>query len=233
MAGNIFQIRQINQAQTINTNRFTLRFPGLNNMLLNKAKTSTMPGIVERYNAVKAALGDDPGTSLELALFSANIPNVVVARQYIAHFNDGIKAPTKFEEMEDWDTTFIDYVNGSASAIMQLWHAFVGDKKTGAIGFKQDFVLPKAYFYVYGPDAPGYSDEVADTKGVPWLQKYEIVNIWPTKVPLGEHSSENAEARKITVTFACDNFYPVGIRVYNYNAENIDERYSDVPVSAL
>ena len=84
--------------------------------------------------------------------------------------------------MEEMSISFYDYVNGSASAIMQLWHAFVGDKRTGAIGFKEDFVLRQAFFYVYGPDAPGYqvSETGAPAEGevreVPWLQKYEIWN---------------------------------------------------------
>lgn len=233
MAGNIFQIKQINNAQTINSNRFTIKFPGLNDKLISKAATSTLPGIQERYNVVKAALGEDPGNSLELALFSTSLPPIALDKQYIARFNDGAKMVTKFTEIEDLTVSFWDYVNGSASAIMQLWHAFVGDKKTGAIGFKQDFVLPKAHFYVYGPDAPGYSDEFVDQNGIPWLQKYEIINIWPAQVSLGEHSAESAEARKVEVTFTIDNLYPVGIRVYNYAATLPQNRYSDVPVPAL
>ena len=200
MAGNIFQIRQINNAQTINSNRFTIKFPGLNNKLVNQAKTSTLFGIQDRYTAVVNAVGTDPGVSLELSLFSVTLPAVVIEHQYLARFNDGVKAATKFAEMEDMTVTFWDYVNGSASAIMQLWHAFVGDKKTGAIGFKQDFVLPKASFVVYGPDAPGYPDEFVDQYGVPWLQKYEIINLWPKSVNLGEHSAETAEARRVEVT---------------------------------
>ena len=233
MAGNIFQIRQINNAQTINSNRFSIHFKGLNNKLVNQASTSTLWGIAERYEAVKAALGEDPGTSLELSLFSTNMPAVTIEHQFINRFNDGVKAVTKFAEMEDLEVSFWDYVNGSASAIMQLWHAFVGDKKTGAIGFKQDYVLPSAQFIVYGPDAPGYSEDYVDTNGIPWLQKYEIVNLFPLTVNLGEHSQESAEARKVEVTFAVDNIYPIGIRTYDYNAPSAEERYSDIPQTVI
>jgi len=233
MSGNIFRISKINNQQTINSNRFSIRFVGLNDKLINKSKTSTLPGIQERYNNVKAAIGSDPATSLELSLFSATVPPVALEIQDIAKFNDNIKAVTKFAVMEDFTVTFVDYVNGSASAIMQLWHAWVGDKQTGAIGFKQDFVLPKAYFYVYGPDAPGYSDDFADTNGVPYLQKYEIINLFPKQIDLGEHSAESAESRKVTVNFAIDNFYPVSIRNYNYQATTPEERYSEVPAAAF
>ena len=224
MAGNIFQIKQINNLQTINANRWSLRFPELNYKLLTKAKSAvSLPGIQERYRACQLALGDDPSTSLELSLSSVSLPAVTLETAPIPKFNDQIKAVTKFTEIGDMSITFIDYVNGSASAIMQLWHAFVGDKKTGAIGFKQDFVLSKAYFFVYGPDAPGY--EVETSTDIPYLQKYEIINIFPKVVNLGEHG-EGAEPRKVTVDFAIDNIYPVEIRTYNYEAQTPQERYN-------
>ena len=229
---NIFQIRQINNQQTINSNRFSIRFPGLTEKLKVQAPTSTLWGIQDRYAAVEAAIGETPGESLELSLFSAGLPSIALEKQFLNRFNDGVKSVTKFAEMEDLEVVFYDYVNGSASAIMQLWHAFVGDKRTGAIGFKQDFVLAEAYFYVYGPDAPGYSDQDVATmedQEIPWLQKYKIVNIFPLTVALGEHSQETAEARRVTITFSVDNIYPVGIRNYKYENTTPADRYSKVP----
>lgn len=230
--GNLFQISKINGKQTINTNRWSIKFVGLGSLLEQASTTKKLPGIQERYNAVKTALGSsitDVATNLELSLFSCQLPQIQLETQSIARFNDTIKAVTKFGEMEDMNVTFIDYVDGSASAIMQLWHAFVGDKKTGAIGFKEDYILPKAYFYVYGPDAPGYSDEYVDTNGVPWLQCYEIVNLFPKNVNLGEHS-DGADARKVEITFALDNIYPIGIHTYKKANDDIttpQDRYSD------
>jgi len=232
MAGNIFQIARINQQQTINSNRFSLKFSGLSN-LLKKAKTSPLPGVREREAAVLAAFGSettvDTETALEISLFSVTLPAVTLEHQFISKFNDGVKAITKFAEMEDMTVTFWDYVNGSASAIMQLWHAMVGDKKTGAIGFKQDFVLPKAYFMVYGPDAPGYEADDAGTLDIPFLQKYEIVNLFPKVVNLGEHSAETAEARRVEVTFAVDNIYPQEVQTYNYT----NQQYTTQPQPAF
>lgn len=242
---NIFQISQIRNKQTINANRWTLEFIGLDAML-RAASTSFLPWIRERYTAVKDALGrtsEDIGISLQLSLFSATIPPVNIETVDIARFNDSIKAVTKFAAMEDMTVNFYDYVNGSASAIMQLWHAFVGDKKTGAIGFKEDFVLPRAFFYVYGPDAPGYNvvsgaepDEAKlEVREVPWLQKYEIWNIFPKNVNIGEHG-DNAEPRKVTCTFAIDNFFPIGIRSYNKpstTSTNPLSRYTEAPATAV
>ena len=243
---NIFQIAQIRNKQTINKNRFTLEFIGLDR-LLRSAKVSPLPWIRERYEAVQAALGssaEDIGISLQISLKTFTIPKVTLGNQEIHRFNDVIRAVTKFDAMEEMPVSFIDYVGGSASAIMQLWHAFVGDKKTGAIGFKEDFVLPRAFFYVYGPDAPGYNVvegadpdpsklEVAE---VPWLQKYEIWNLFPTAVDLGEASSEDAEAREVSCTFIIDNFFPIGIRTYtgaSTTSTNPLSRYSEVPATAI
>lgn len=231
--GNIFQIRKITNEQTINVNRWNLRFIGLTDKLLNKAPTSPLFGVRDRYEAVKNALGGDPATSLEISLVSSNFPAVGVEIGEIPRFNDRIKMATKFSDLGMLTVSFIDYVNGSASAILSLWQAFVADKRTGAIGFKQDFVLPKAEFYVYGPDAPGYNDEFCDANdGPPWLQKYEIVNLWPSKVTMPEHA-DSADVRKVSVDFVIDNIYPVGIRTYNYNATTPETRYTETPASAL
>ena len=215
-SGNIFQIRLINQKQTINSNRWSIRFVGLRDLLAKASRTNAQPWIQNRYDAVKEAFGSDPSTELELSLFNVTLPSVSIDTVAIPRFNDTIKAVTKFTEMEDLTINFYDYVEGSASAIMQMWHAFVGDKSTGAIGFKRDFVLRAAQFFVYGPDAPGYN--VASSADIPWLQRYELVNLFPKAVKLGEHG-DGAEPRKVEVTFAVDNVYPTGIRTYVYNAD--------------
>lgn len=234
---NIFQIQRIRNEQTINTNRWSLQFKGLKG-ILDKAKTSKLPAIRERYEACKVAFEvnnsgyiEDVETIIELALFSVSIPTIKLETQDISRFNDSTKAVTKFAPMEDMSVVFWDYVDGSASAIMQLWHALVGDKVTGAIGFKRDFVLPEAFFYVYGPDAPGYDGQELtdgsyhDGKNIPFLQKYDIWNLFPNDIQLGEHS-DNAEARKVTCSFSLDNIFLSEVQTYgdsfNYiNRDNI------------
>lgn len=226
--GNIFRIKKVYNEQTINTNRFSLRFIGLTDLLLNKAPISPLFGVQTFYNAVKNALGGDPATSVEISLIKSNLPLPKLEVAEIPRFNDQFKTVTKFAPMDMFNVDFVDYVNGSTSAIMQLWRAFVGDKRTGAIGFKQDYVLPIANFYVYGPDAPGYSDEYCDEHGgPPYLQKYEIVNLYPVNVNMPDHDAAAGEFRKVNVEFACDNIYPAEIYTYNYTAANPLERYQN------
>jgi len=228
---NIFQTRRVNNQQTINSNRFSIRFKNLHTFLKRASSSTILPNLQNRYNAVLGALGGDMAESLELSLVSSTFPVIGIEIVNIPRFNDWVKATTKFSEMEAFDVVFMDYVNGSASAIMQLWHAFVGDKETGAMGFKQDFVLPTAEFLVYGPDAPGY--EVSSSADIPYLQKYELVNIFPQSVNLGEHSAESAEPRKVTISFQIDNVYPVRINGYNYSANvtKPEERYTSSPTN--
>lgn len=229
MSENIFRTSRITNQQTINANRFTLRFEGLQD-LINAAKISPFPGVKKRYEKVKNALGGDPATSLELSLVSINVPSIGLEVQNIPRFNDFVKAVQKFQETEEMTVTFMDYVNGSASAIINLWFSMVADKETGAIGFKQDFVLKNAYFMVYGPNAPAF--DVGDGEGevaeIPYLQKYRIVNLFPSRIELGEHSAENAEGRRITVPFQLDNIIVEDIKGYDYSAAPMD-RYSDAP----
>lgn len=233
IADNIFQIRSITNAQTINTNRFSIRFEGLTTKLINTGAADSAlgdrrPDLQDKYNILKDAWDNAPRafevndgftTSttvledvLEISLFSASVPNVQIETQTLNRFNDGVKAPTRFAEMEDFTISFYDYVNGSASAAIQYWQAFVGNKHTGAIGFKTDYILPEAYFYMYGPDAPGSSDSNEARKR--WIQAYSLVNIYPKQVNLGEHTMEGGEARKVEVIFNLDNIYPVGARSY-------------------
>ena len=234
---NIFQVERIRNEQTINTNRWSLQFKGLKNILA-RAENHPLQAIRDRYQATKIAMQRNNidvdlsvETILEIALFSVSLPTITLEIEDISRFNDSIKAVQKFSPMEEMQITFWDYVDGSASAIMQMWQALVGDKVTGAIGFKQDFVLPQAYFYVYGPDAPGYTGEdieeydssMLDDGNIPFLQKYEVWNLFPNSVDLGEHS-DSAEARKVSCNFTIDNIFPVKIQSYGANHKYIDDR---------
>ena len=233
---NIFQIRNINNRQTINRNRWSLRFVGLSDIfskVWGGQGVALVPGISKRYAAVANALGTTPKEAvdnLELSLFSVSeLPSIGFDILDINRFNDTVRTPGKFKVMPEFTVDFIDYTEGSASAIMQLWQAFIGDKETGAMGFKKDFVLPEALFTVYGPDAPGY--EVEATEDIPWLQRYKIKNLWPAEIKLGPHG-DTSEIRKVSVTFIIDNIYPIGIRGYKSidgNMTKPEDRYTNVP----
>lgn len=205
---NLYSLQGIRNKQTKNANRFTLKFTNLWNDVLSFAENHRSYGVRQRYLGVQDIVGD--GTTvdrdLELGLFSCTLPNIQVETQQIARFNDSVRTPTKFAEVEDFTVSFYDYIDGSASAIMQLWQSLVADKLTGAMGFKEEFVLKSTDFLVYGPDAPGY--DPAEGR-IPYVEKYRILNLWPKSINLGEHSYENGEARKVEVTFSVDNVVPV------------------------
>lgn len=206
----LLQTRAIRNETTINTNRYSLVFNGLDEVLA-RARTSPILSIRERYNALEPAFqkaGWTIGQTLELSLLSVTVPQIVIGIEDIHRFNDSVKALTKFEPVTEMAIVFYDYINGSASAIIQAWHALLGDKKTGAIGFKQDYALSSATFNIYGPQAPA-----EETPTI--FQSYDVINLYPATIDLGEHSFENAAARRITSNFLFDNFYPTKAIGYN------------------
>ena len=119
---------------------------------------------------------------------------------------------------------FLDYVDGSASA-----HAIRRScyDNNWSYWFKRFYL--EAYFYVYGPDAPGYDGTTEgldgyhlDDNNIPYLQKYEIWNLFPNSVELGEHS-DNGEARKVTCTFSCDNLFLADVQTYGVDHNYINK----------
>jgi hypothetical protein len=197
---NILSLNGVRNEQTKNTNRWSLKFTGLDRVMENvktKAETrnkATSPAFLSTsFPNVKQ--------SLELSLLSVTWPKIEIERQDIYRFNDSIKAVTKFAPMAEMQVVFYDYINGSASAIMYAWQGLVGDKRSGAIGFKEDYICD-AELYMYGPQAPGQTEPT-------FYEKHQIVNMYPVDIDLGEHSYEGGEARKVTVLFALDNFYPL------------------------
>lgn len=213
MANIIYRTAAIRNEQLIMQNRFSLVFSGLD-VVLDRAKNSPITSIAERYRVLEPAFAREGYTrseTLELGLLSVSIPTIMIGEEDVHRFNDSIKALTKFEPVTEMTVVFYDYINGSASAIIQAWNALLGDKATGAIGFKSDYALPKAQFNIYGPQAPA-----EETPTI--FQQYEVVNLYPKSIELGEHSYANGESRKITVNFLWDNLFPVAAQGYNGTA---------------
>lgn len=207
---NVLRTYTISKETTRNTNRFTLVFGNRLTTIIQNAQYYT-GGVRDRYLGLKDAL-NFPNISidktLELSLFSVSLPQIELQTTDIFKFNDSYKSITKFSPTGDMAVSFYDYVSGSASAIMLLWHGLCGDKKTGAIGYKEDYVIPEADFYVFGPDAPAF--ETLDPS-VP-IEHHKIINLYPRSIEMGEHSFESGDVRKVTVQFVFDNIYPVSYR---------------------
>jgi hypothetical protein len=139
--------------------------------------------------------------TLELALNSVSVPPMEMETADAWRFHDSAKHTVRFAPMGDMTTTFYDYISGSASAIMLVWQSMVGERKSGAIGFKEDYVLPEAELLEFGPIAP--AEENPTPYGI-----HQVVNLYPKSIELGEFSYETAEVRKVTVQFAVEAVYP-------------------------
>lgn len=182
------------------------------NELTQTGKFEVTNGVSGIYTRLKqGALGssttitDEPAAlknNLELSLLSVSVPSIEMETVEVARFHDTAKHISKFNTMGDMNVTFYDYVDGSASAILFLWQSLVGDKRTGAISYKSEYVLPNARLVEYGPKTPAQINEAI-------LAQHIMVNIYPKTIELGEHSYESADIRKVQATFSIDNIYPL------------------------
>jgi hypothetical protein len=212
---NIFQISQVRYKTPRMSHRFSLKFTGMDKIItLAQARIDkyTVSGsgstsAKNRYEWLQPALGGSSVTdiqgALELALLSCNLPATEMEVVEASRFHDTARHISKFQTQGDMECTFYDYIQGSASAIMFVWQGLVGDRRTGAISYKSEYALPLAKLIEYGPTAPA---EGASPRP---LAEHAVINLYPKTVNLGEHSYESAQIRKVTVTFACDNIFPL------------------------
>lgn len=212
---NIFRTSNINTKTPRTTNRFTLRFESIQ-QIMQRAQSLTAAGNAagNRFARLTAAAGGVGviSNNLELSLASVTIPSVEIEVSDVYRFNDSVKHVTRFAPMQDMTATFYDYIDGSASAIIQIWHGLVGDKETGAINFKSQYIT-QAKLYDFGPMTPSSTEDFPSNSSVEApIATYSIRNVYPRSIELGDFSYESAEVRKITVQFACDGVYPDSYR---------------------
>lgn len=201
---NILSTVPVRTETTRNSHRFSLVFSGLE-AVLDRAKNSNLELVRQKYEGLKSAFlktGYTVEQTLEVSLHSVTIPNIELEFEDIHRFNDSFKALTKFAPVTEMQVMFYDYVNGSATAILEAWRALCGDKRSGALGFKEDYALSEANFYLYGPQAPAQDD-----LNSAWLERWVIINLYPKSVDTGEHSFEGGGVRKVTSQFLFDNIY--------------------------
>lgn len=199
---NLLSTGGVRNETTRNSHRFSLVFNGLDTVL-DRAKNSNLALVREKYNGLNSAFqktGWTVAQTLELSLLSVTIPNIEIEMEDIHRFNDSFKALTKFAPVTEMTVQFYDYINGSPTAIIEAWRALCGDKRSGAIGFKEDYALSEANFFLYGPQAPA---EEFPTPFETWV----VINLYPKSIDIGEHSYEGGGVRKITCQFLFDNLY--------------------------
>jgi hypothetical protein len=213
--GSLFQIGTVNFKTPRMSHRYSLTFEGLD-AVIARAQASQLTFLNVNgssqniFTRLAPAAGDTGSTmsrNLELSLLSVTVPPIEMETVEVSRFHDTAKHISKFTTMGDMNVTFYDYVDGSASAILFIWQSLVGDKRTGAISYKGEYILAGARLTEYGPKAP------AQTEGAEYiLAEHQMVNIYPKSIDLGEHSYEGAEVRKVQVTFSIDNIYPLYYR---------------------
>jgi hypothetical protein len=213
--GSLFQIGTVNFKTPRMSHRYSLRFEGLDAVIaraqasqLTLIDSGTVTGnIFTRLSPAAGGTGATMSRNLELSLLSVTVPPIEMETVEISRFHDTSKHISKFTTMGDMNVTFYDYVDGSASAVLYIWQSLVGDKRTGAISYKGEYILAGARLTEYGPKAPaqGEGEEYI-------LAEHQMVNIYPKSIDIGEHSYEGAEVRKVQVTFSIDNIYPVYYR---------------------
>jgi hypothetical protein len=237
----LLRLSQVNTKTPRMSHRFSLKFEGLSQIMRRVQANATLTNLASTGNTSKtggiyarlssAAIGGDAGAAggsdaimknLELSLLSVSVPSIEMETVEVARFHDTAKHISKFSTMGDMNVTFYDYVDGSASAIMFLWQSLVGDKRTGAISYKQEYMLRSARLVEYGPKSPA-RDEGTEIK----LAEHEIVNLYPKSIELGEHSYEGADIRKIQVNFSIDNIYPL----YYLNSNEDSDYTSSIAIA--
>lgn len=216
---NIFQTAQIKSKTPRMSHRFSLQFDGLQAIMSLATRradtyTSSSAGINTAKNRSQhlqpAFSSSNAAQDLELSLLSVSLPSNEMETVEISRFHDTVKHISKFSSIADMEVSFYDYINGSASAIMSVWHGMVGDRRTGVISYKKEYILPLARLIEYGPTAPGEGDNPQK------LAEHAIINLYPKSINLGEHSYEGAEVRKVQVTFSIDNVFPLYYNATDY-----------------
>lgn len=220
---NIFDTRHIIKQTPKLGNRFLLTADStqLNN-IINGKSGDTSPFFEKQPKLRKlnkfAGGNDDviytnnPTQILNLSLASCTVPAFEFETGDVNRFNDTIKHITKFSTINDMSSTFYDYINGSATAIMLAWQSVVGFKLTGEINYKSKYVCDMN-LYVYGPNRPGYkmstNTDSADSAEKDLIMQFKIFNAYPRSIDIGDFSYDNAEIKKITVQFGYDMIVPV------------------------
>lgn len=206
MATNFLNTTSIRSKTARQSNRFLLEFTGLTTLLGGLAN-SGLPAVKTRYENLSPNFSDGgPETNLKLSLLSVSVPSTEMEVVDIARFHDTVKQTTRFTPQADMQVVFYDYIDGSASAVMYAWQGVVGERSSGALGYKEDYVLGAASLLEYGPTAPAEGGATPDPK---IIAEHRIINLYPKIIELGEHSYETAEIRKVTVTFGLDAIFPI------------------------
>lgn len=128
-------------------------------------------------------------SNLTLFASSATMPEESVDKMTVRHFN-GLAHLAGQVQVSDGSITIRDVVSPDIFNDVVAWWKMVHDSETGAIGYASEY-KKRGYAYRY------------DSRGI-LVRTYELVNIWPTKVPFGDFNYDSSDGVLLEVPLSCD-----------------------------
>lgn len=135
-------------------------------------------------------IGDD----IHLWCNGAALPEQSVDKMTIRHFNQLANVAGQ-TQTEDGSVTVRDIVTPDVYDRFYRWWLLVYNPESGAIGFASEY------------KKRGFATRF-DSKGNP-VRTYELINLWPTKVPAGDFNYDSSDGVMLEVPLVCDRIRPL------------------------
>lgn len=127
--------------------------------------------------------------NLPLFASQAKLPEQSVGQLVIRHFNQLAKVAGQ-TDIDDMSVTIRDVVSPDVFQSFMDWWKQVYDPESGAIGYKSEYAR-RGFAYRY------------DSKGQ-LMRTFELINLWPTRVPSGDFNYDSSDGVLIEVPLSCD-----------------------------
>lgn len=185
----ILSITNVFDKEQKRKNRWSLRFNGIP-VFNDPDPFNGQPTPTANVRVMSAAEIAD----LELSLSTASRPNVGIGEVEFHRLNEKYYYPAGKAEYQPMEIAFYDTIGLNAGKFVYDWFRAVFDYKTGAVGYKKAFVAEGILVML-------------DPKGVA-IERWNLVNCWPTTVNFNELSYEDTAAAMVNVTIRYDRAIP-------------------------
>lgn len=149
--------------------------------------------VLRIWGAGLIAQGND---TLTLSIANFPLPKVQTNINAIAYLNE-IRKFAGNTMQEDMNVSFHDYVDRKVANALWKWHYLIHDPTSGRKSPKTKYALT-GYIQCTGP-----TDD-----GVGQTFEYDIYNIWPAALDMGDIDYNSDEPVRINVHFAVDKIVP-------------------------
>lgn len=186
----ILSITNIYLKEQKRKNRWTLRFNGVpvfndpNPLDFNSIPTSADVRIMTPQEI----------TDMELSLLTASRPQLSIGEVEFHRLNEKYYYPEGKATYEPMEVSFYDTIGLNAGRYLYGWFRAVFDFKTGAVGYKKNFV------------AEGILS-MLDPKGTV-IEQWRLINCWPTNINFNDLSYEDTGAAMVNTTIRYDRALP-------------------------